>query len=110
MPYASCVWFVRFDASSKPEQPNFCIIRASIQQFSPLAVYVTLGREMLVKCPKCGKEAEYNGNEFRPFCSERCKLIDFGAWVDEEYALPAEDTELTDEHIDEIENALGHKP
>ena len=28
-------------------------------------------------------------NTFRPFCSERCKLIDLGAWADEQHALPA---------------------
>ena len=30
-------------------------------------------------------------NRYRPFCSERCKLLDFGAWVDGEYAVPAEE-------------------
>ncbi len=59
-----------------------------------------------IKCPNCKKETEYKGNEFRPFCSERCKLIDFGAWADEEYSLPAQTTSLTEEDINEIENAL----
>lgn len=59
-----------------------------------------------VKCPNCSKETEYKGNEFRPFCSERCKLLDFGAWADGEYALPAETSSLTDEDLDEIEKAL----
>ena len=61
---------------------------------------------MLVKCPRCGKEVEYHGNEFRPFCSERCKLLDFGAWADEEYALPAEMSEMTEESIAEIEKQI----
>jgi endogenous inhibitor of DNA gyrase (YacG/DUF329 family) len=64
---------------------------------------------MLVKCPQCGKEAEYKDNEFRPFCSERCKLIDFGAWVDEGYALAAEDAELTDEELEKIGKASEEK-
>ena len=64
----------------------------------------------LVKCPACGKETEYNAeNEFRPFCSERCKLIDFGAWADEEYALPTQDTALTEEDLEKIEKALKEK-
>ena len=63
----------------------------------------------LVKCPRCGKEKEYNGNEFRPFCSERCKLIDFGAWADAEYALPAENVPLTEEDLREIEKELERK-
>jgi endogenous inhibitor of DNA gyrase (YacG/DUF329 family) len=59
----------------------------------------------LVKCPTCGKRVEYESNEFRPFCSERCRLLDFGAWADEKYNLPAETSELTDEDIDKIEKA-----
>ncbi|HRI02133.1 MAG TPA: DNA gyrase inhibitor YacG [Pyrinomonadaceae bacterium] len=59
----------------------------------------------IVKCPNCGKETEFTGNEFRPFCSERCKLLDFGAWADEEYNLPTEESSLTDEDLDAIEKA-----
>ena len=64
----------------------------------------------IVKCPSCHREVEYNAkNEFRPFCSERCKLIDFGAWADEEFRLPTQETELSEEDIDEIEKALSKK-
>ena len=63
----------------------------------------------VVKCPNCGKETEYQGNEFRPFCSERCKMIDFGAWADEKYALPVEDSALTEEDRAEIEKALERR-
>ena len=59
----------------------------------------------IVKCPYCGRQTEYEGNEFRPFCSERCKLLDFGAWADEEYTLPAEASELSEEDIEKIEKA-----
>ena len=62
---------------------------------------------MLVKCPKCGKQAEYEGNEFRPFCSERCRLIDFGAWVDEEYTLPSDTDEITEEDIEVMQKRMG---
>ena len=44
-----------------------------------------------MKCPTCGTPTEYQDNPYRPFCSERCKLLDFGAWVNEEYAVPAEE-------------------
>jgi uncharacterized protein len=64
---------------------------------------------LLVKCPACGKETEYHNNEYRPFCSERCKLLDFGAWADEEYALPTQDAELTEEDLDKIEKALEER-
>lgn len=63
----------------------------------------------LVKCPTCGEMVEYQGNEFRPFCSERCKLIDFGAWANEEFALPTENAELSEEDIQEIEKELEKK-
>ena len=62
-----------------------------------------------VKCPQCGKMVEFTGNEFRPFCSERCKLLDFGAWADEAYNLPAETSTLSEEDIDKIEKALKEK-
>jgi uncharacterized protein len=42
---------------------------------------------MVVKCPRCGKEVIYESNPFRPFCSERCKLIDLGKWVSGEYRV-----------------------
>lgn len=60
----------------------------------------------MVKCPACGKQTQYEGNEFRPFCSERCKLLDFGAWADGDYALPATDEALSEEDIEKIERAL----
>ena len=63
----------------------------------------------IVKCPHCGKETEYKGNEFRPFCSERCKLLDFGEWADERFAIPTESAALTDEDLDEIEQAKEQK-
>lgn len=64
----------------------------------------------IVKCPNCGKQTEYSTkNEFRPFCSERCKLLDFGAWADEEFALPTEETDLSEEDFDKIERALIEK-
>jgi endogenous inhibitor of DNA gyrase (YacG/DUF329 family) len=43
-----------------------------------------------MKCPICKKEVEWKGNPNRPFCSERCKLIDLGNWASEKYTLPVE--------------------
>lgn len=44
-----------------------------------------------VLCPRCGKEVEWSvAFPFRPFCSERCKLIDLGQWASEQYRIPAE--------------------
>jgi endogenous inhibitor of DNA gyrase (YacG/DUF329 family) len=41
-----------------------------------------------VACPTCGKPVEWAANVWRPFCSERCKLIDLGAWATERYRVP----------------------
>jgi uncharacterized protein len=47
----------------------------------------------IVACPKCGKPVEWApASVWRPFCSERCKLIDLGAWAAESYRV-AEDSE-----------------
>jgi endogenous inhibitor of DNA gyrase (YacG/DUF329 family) len=64
---------------------------------------------LVVKCPSCGQPVRYEENEFRPFCSERCKLLDFGAWADEEYNLPAESNEMTEEDVALIERSLEKK-
>ena len=45
---------------------------------------------MIVTCPSCGKSIEWEGNDWRPFCSERCRLVDLGAWITEEYKIPGE--------------------
>jgi uncharacterized protein len=47
---------------------------------------------MLIKCPTCKTETAWEGNPDRPFCSERCRLVDLGAWIDGEYRVPAEES------------------
>jgi len=44
-----------------------------------------------VSCPRCGAQVAWSPeNRYRPFCSERCKLIDLGAWATEKYRVPIE--------------------
>lgn len=44
-----------------------------------------------IACPECGTLSVYSvNNPSRPFCSERCKMIDLGAWASEAYRLPEE--------------------
>ena len=64
---------------------------------------------LVVKCPTCGNQVPYENNEFRPFCSERCRLLDFGAWADEEFTLPAESSEMTEQNLDQIQTAMENK-
>lgn len=40
------------------------------------------------RCPGCGKKTLREGNRWRPFCSERCKMTDLGAWITEGYSIP----------------------
>jgi uncharacterized protein len=48
----------------------------------------------LVPCPRCGELVVWStGNKFRPFCSDRCKTVDLGAWASEAYRVPAEEME-----------------
>lgn len=41
-------------------------------------------------CPICKEKTDWEGNPFRPFCSERCKLIDLASWIGGEYRIPDE--------------------
>jgi len=51
---------------------------------------MTSSKQRLVPCPECGALSEFSSsNPFRPFCSERCRLIDLGAWASEGYKIPA---------------------
>jgi len=64
-----------------------------------------------VKCPRCGTQVDWDANPFRPFCSERCRLLDLGAWLGEKYVIPGP---LRDESSDddatptEVEKPNGH--
>ncbi|MBP9764127.1 MAG: DNA gyrase inhibitor YacG [Gammaproteobacteria bacterium] len=42
-----------------------------------------------LQCPNCQKPVEWtNDFPFRPFCSERCRMLDLGAWADNRYSIP----------------------
>ena len=46
-----------------------------------------------VACPRCAKPVRWGPESpFRPFCSERCKMIDLGAWASEEYRVEVKGT------------------
>ncbi|MEE8343363.1 MAG: DNA gyrase inhibitor YacG [Gammaproteobacteria bacterium] len=47
--------------------------------------------DTIVHCPTCGQVVAWNQKQqWRPFCSERCKLIDLGEWLDEKNRIPGE--------------------
>ena len=55
----------------------------------------------IVKCPTCRRDVEWSpASQYRPFCSDRCRLIDLGAWLSEQHKIPdehaAEDSTVPD--------------
>lgn len=57
----------------------------------------SLNRPPQVSCPTCKKPVDWvEANSFRPFCSERCQIIDLGEWASESYRI-AEKSSLKDQ-------------
>ena len=62
--------------------------------------------ERFVHCPNCRIRFPWRpDNPHRPFCSERCKLMDLGAWMNEDNRIPG--IELPDELLDELGDGDG---
>jgi uncharacterized protein len=52
----------------------------------------------IVKCPSCAGDSLFApSNAWRPFCSERCRQIDFGGWASEQFRVPVKPSALDDE-------------
>jgi endogenous inhibitor of DNA gyrase (YacG/DUF329 family) len=64
--------------------------------FRPSPFYFLL---VMKRCPYCKKPVEFRDNPFRPFCSERCKLLDLGHWVDGDYRVPAQEERPSAEQL-----------
>lgn len=63
----------------------------------------------LVPCPQCKKLTSYEGNPSRPFCSERCKKIDLGAWATGEYVVPGKGSEVDEENVSTSEETSARE-
>jgi endogenous inhibitor of DNA gyrase (YacG/DUF329 family) len=57
-----------------------------------------------VQCPTCRTKTAWEDNPHRPFCSKRCYLIDLGAWIDEKYHIPGEESDLGSDGDDDDED------
>lgn len=58
---------------------------------------MTAGKPLVVQCPTCKMPVIWNAeNTHKPFCSERCRLIDLGDWATESHKIPGEPS-MTDE-------------
>lgn len=54
-----------------------------------------------VACPTCGKAVPWSeASPWRPFCSERCRLIDLGEWLEEGRRIPGEEQPAAPEEGD----------
>lgn len=49
-----------------------------------------MNKPLHVPCPVCGKKSAWEGNRFRPFCSDRCRERDLGRWATEDYRIQGE--------------------
>lgn len=49
---------------------------------------------------------------YRPFCSERCRILDLGGWADGSYSIPLEDKDISKDTYDEGDaaNDANHEP
>ena len=57
-----------------------------------------------VNCPTCQKIVQWTEEEaYRPFCSKKCQLIDFGEWATERYGIAEEEGEAPDPDDDQRE-------
>jgi uncharacterized protein len=63
-----------------------------------------------VKCPTCHRETDWSESPFRPFCSERCRLIDLGAWLTEKHAILGEPAPDEAAHSDPGRQRDGDSP
>jgi len=64
-------------------------------------------KKQINKCPICKKTITTDDNPFRPFCSQRCRTIDLGKWVSEDYRISGEKKDLPDHAVDK--NKTGVK-
>ena len=62
-----------------------------------------MAKARFVNCLRCGAQVAWSPeNRYRPFCSERCKLIDLGDWAMEKFRVPVEESkDAPDEEQDE---------
>ena len=60
-----------------------------------------------VRCPTCQRELSWETAPFRPFCSERCRLIDLGAWLSEQRAIPGESAQGQENPVTEERSPKG---
>lgn len=62
-----------------------------------------MNQTRIVNCPTCSKEITWSKeNHFRPFCCERCRLIDFGEWANERKVITGKSVGLAKNNDEDI--------
>ena len=66
-----------------------------------------MSEPLIVQCPTCSAPVEWSAeSRFRPFCSQRCRLIDLGAWASEQHVIAGE--QLNPEDVPFSDELAGH--
>lgn len=64
-------------------------------------------KKINVNCPHCQKKFFYFESEARPFCSEKCKMIDLGGWLSESYNIPGTNNSIYIENPELLEQLMS---
>ena len=72
---------------------------------SPAGSWYTF--QQMALCSFCRKSIEWEDNPYRPFCSERCQLVDLGAWFGTDYRIPDDSTQSTSASLEESPTGDG---
>ncbi len=63
-------------------------------------------KKLNVNCPHCKKQFNYYSSQFRPFCTEKCKMVDLGHWFDESYTVEGRDNTVYIEDPDMLKQMM----
>ena len=63
-------------------------------------------------CPTCGRPTSWKDNPHRPFCSERCRLVDLEGWLTGRYIVPGgpEDSAIPPSELDPADEPTRPQP
>ena len=62
-----------------------------------------MAAERIVSCPQCGKPVVWTReSRYRPFCSQRCKMLDLGTWASEGYRIPIAENDADESKDDDV--------
>ena len=84
--------------AGQPPSAGGVVCRAPRPHLRSMSTDATTPRRITVNCPTCQGPALFAPeNRWRPFCSERCRMIDLGAWANDEYVVPGQPVEADDD-------------